>query len=102
MLEDLIKERLKKKDAREKLGLNVYPARVKRSHLVAHVVKEFSALSKKKTKVWLTGRLLGLRIQGGVAFADLMDGSGGKIQIVLGRQNVPNYQPQMEIRINAI
>ncbi len=92
MLEDLIKERLKKKDALEKLGLNVYPARVKRSHLVAHVVKEFSALSKKKTKVWLTGRLLGLRIQGGVAFADLMDGSGGKIQIVLAKAKLPNFQ----------
>ncbi|TSC83355.1 MAG: lysyl-tRNA synthetase, class II [Parcubacteria group bacterium Gr01-1014_19] len=92
MLEDLIKERLKKKDALEKLGLNVYPARVKRSHLVAHAVKDFAALSKKKTKVWLTGRLLGLRVQGGVAFADLADGSGAKIQIVLAKAKLPNFQ----------
>ncbi len=92
MLEDLIKERLKKKAELEKLGLNVYPSQVKRTHLVAHVVKDFSALSKKKTKVWLTGRLLGLRVQGGVAFADLTDGSGEKIQIVFTKANLKNFQ----------
>lgn len=91
MIEDLIKERLKKKAELEKLGLDLYPARVKRTHLVAHVVKEFAALSKKKTKVWLAGRLMGLRVQGGVAFADLADESG-KVQIVFTKANLANFQ----------
>ncbi len=91
MIEDLIKERLKKKAELEKLGLNLYPSQVKRTHLVEHVIKDFAALSKKKTKVWLTGRLLGLRVQGGVAFADLADESG-RIQIVFTKAKLTNFQ----------
>lgn len=92
MLEDIIKERLKKKSELEKLGLDLYPARVKRTHLVSEALKNFPALSKKKTKIWLSGRLLGLRVQGGVAFADLTDSSGEKIQLVLTKARLPNFQ----------
>lgn len=91
MLEDLIKERLKKKAELEKLGLDLYPSKVKRSHLVAHVIADFAAMEKKKAKVWLVGRLMGLRVQGGVAFADLSDESG-KIQIVFSKKNLKNFQ----------
>ena len=92
MLEDIIKERSKKKAELEKLGLDLYPSRVKRTHLASEALKDFPALSKKRTKIWLAGRLLGLRVQGGVAFADLTDGSWGKIQIVFTKAKLTNFQ----------
>ncbi|MDP1718801.1 MAG: lysine--tRNA ligase [bacterium] len=95
MLEDLIKERMKKKAELEKLGLDLYPSQIKRTHLVAHVIADFAAMEKKKAKVWLTGRLLGLRVQGGVAFADLADESG-RIQIVFTKAKLTNFQALKE------
>lgn len=92
MLEDIRKERLKKKEDLEKLGYEVYPARVKRTHLVAEALKSFSALSKSKTKIFLAGRIIGLRMQGGVGFADIQDGSGEKIQSVFKKDNLKDFE----------
>ncbi len=44
MLEDIRKERLKKKEELEKLGYDVYPARVERTHLISEALKSFNAL----------------------------------------------------------
>ena len=90
MLEDILKERLKKKSELEKLGYNVYPARVKRTHLVAEAVKSFAGLAKKKTKIAIVGRVMGLRVQGAIGFADLADESG-KVQIFLKKDNLENF-----------
>lgn len=91
MLEDILKERLKKKEALEKLGYDVYPARVKRTHLISEAVNSFAAFSKQKKKIFITGRVMGWRIQGGVAFADLQDGSGAKLQVVLKKDNLGDF-----------
>ncbi len=95
MLEDLIKERLKKKAELEKLGQSLYPSKVKRTYLAGAAFKDFDALAKKKTKLWLAGRLMGLRVQGGVAFADLADESG-RIQIVFTKAKLTNFQTLKE------
>lgn len=90
MLEDIRKERVKKKDQLEKLGYDLYPANVKRTHLAAEALKSFIALSKAKKKISVVGRVMGLRGQGGVAFVDLTDESG-KIQAVLLKNNIADF-----------
>ncbi len=90
MLEDILKERLKKKEALEKLGYDAYPAKVKRTHLIADAVKSFAALSKSKKKITVVGRVLGLRGQGAIGFLDLVDESG-KLQVFLKKDNLKDF-----------
>ena len=92
MLDDIIKERLKKLEALKKAGREVYPARVKRTRLIAEVLEKFAALSKSREKVFLTGRIIGLRNQGSIVFADLKDGSDEKIQSVIKKDNVKDFK----------
>lgn len=89
MLEEIRKERLKKREHLEK-ETGAYPAKVNRTALAGEVLNGFAALIKQKKKVSLTGRLLGLRDQGSLIFADLKDESG-KIQIVAKKDNLKNF-----------
>src|SRR3989338_8215665 len=91
MLEDIIKERLRKKKDLENLGRDVYPSKIKRTHLIADALGSFAALAKQKKKVFIAGRVIGLRIQGGVGFADVQDGSGAKIQVVLKKDILADF-----------
>src|SRR3989344_227682 len=79
MLDDIIKDRLKKERS--------YPARVKRTHTVFEVLKSFSSFSKSKKKVFIVGRVMGLRGQGALMFLDIQDGSG-KMQGVVKKDLV--------------
>ncbi len=90
MLDDLRRERVKKLEALRKAGLDPYPAAVRRTHTIAEVIKSFAALSKKRTAVTVVGRLMGLRNQGGLSFADLRDESGS-IQLVIKKDEVENF-----------
>ncbi len=90
MLEDILKERLKKKAELEKLGYDVYPARVKRTHLIADAVRSFGALAKTKRNIFIVGRVMGMRMQGAIGFADLADASG-KIQIFFKKDNLKDF-----------
>ncbi|MDP3999371.1 MAG: OB-fold nucleic acid binding domain-containing protein, partial [bacterium] len=91
MLEDIIKERLKKRDNLVKAGLNPYPARASRTHLVKEVLSRFFWLSLFKKSVSVAGRVMGQRNQGGVFFLDLQDETG-KIQIVGNEQNLKDFK----------
>ncbi len=90
MLDDIIKERLKKLSLLKKAGINPYPASLKRTLSIGEAVKKFSALEKSHKKVFLAGRLLSWRDQGGVIFADIADESG-KIQLVLKKDTLKNF-----------
>ena len=91
MLDDLIKERLKKREALEKAGEVVYPARVHRTHLVGEILKSFASIAKAKKNVTVLGRIMGMRGQGGVAFIDVKDESG-KIQGVLKKDTLKDFR----------
>src|SRR3989344_5994553 len=82
MLEDIIQDRLKKKRA--------YPARVERTHLVSEVLNKFADLEKSGVKIAITGRIMGLRVQGGIIFIDVQDESG-KMQAVIQKETVANF-----------
>ena len=88
MLEDIIKERKKKLDKLIEAGLNPYPAKVKRTHLIGDILTDFRSFSKNRKKFFICGRVRGLRDQGKIIFYDLIDESG-KIQAVLKRENNP-------------
>lgn len=84
MLDDIIQERLKKRKPEH------YPARVSRTHAIADTLKKFAALQKTKKNIAIAGRLVGLRVQGGLMFWDIQD-AGGKIQAVVKKDNVKNF-----------
>ena len=83
MLEDLIKERLKKK--------RNYPARVERTCSIEEILKDFDSLVKQKKAASVVGRIMGLRVQGALIFIDIQD-AGGKIQGVIKKDEVKNFQ----------
>ena len=89
MLEDIIKERLKKIDLLKEAGINPYPARTKKVISINDVIKNFNSLSKSKKRVSVAGRIMSFRDQGNLVFSDLVDASH-KIQIVLKKDNISN------------
>lgn len=90
MIDSLIEERKRKlKNIRDK-GIDPYPASSKRTHTVIEVLENFVKLSRSGKKSYLTGRIRALRDQGGVAFIDLKDETGG-IQAVLKKDNLKDF-----------
>lgn len=88
MLDDFISERKKKLDRIIESGKNPYPARVKRTETVSGVLKRFSAFSSKR--VFVTGRIMSLRDQGNIIFADLQDGTG-TMQVIFSKQKTKDF-----------
>ncbi len=74
--EELRNERLKKKALLESKGINPYPATTARTHPIDIFIDEFSLLEEPKEVVTLAGRIMSKRGQGGLAFADIFDGTG--------------------------
>lgn len=82
MLDDIIRERHKKLEALKNAGVDPYPARAKRTMRIGDALTRFEELVNVRENVSLTGRLLSVRDQGKIIFADIEDESG-KIQVVL-------------------
>ncbi len=81
-LEELRDERLKKKAILEEKGINPYPATTQRTDQIDVFIDRFSLYEAempgqvgKETKI-LAGRIMSKRGQGGLAFADIFDGTG--------------------------
>jgi lysyl-tRNA synthetase class II len=89
MLEDIIKERLKKKDNLTQAGYDSYPASVKRTHTISELLADWKKYNNKKKKITLVGRIFALRGQGGISFLDLKD-ENGAIQLVLSKDATKN------------
>lgn len=85
--------RLNKIKNLENLGLDVYPNFTNHTHTLKQVREDFDKLAKKKTEVTLTGRIMSLRGQGAVIFADLYDGTD-KFQALLKEDNQIVYLGQ--------
>ena len=72
----------------QELGIPAYPARCQRTHTAQEAVAALEAAEAAgtaATTVWLTGRLVALRLMGKASFAHIEDGSG-RIQLFI-RQN---------------
>ena len=92
MLEDIVRERLKKLDAIRAAGIDPYPARVPRSFDISHALENFEAFaSDPGKKISLAGRVKSLRDQGKIIFADIADETG-KMQLVLKDENLKDFE----------
>jgi len=91
MLQDLVEDRLKKLSALKKAGVNPYPLRTKKRIAVGVAKKSFNSLAKSRKKIFIAGRIISVRDQGGVLFADLKDESA-QIQLVFKKDNLKNFE----------
>ena len=89
MLEDLMRERITKLE-RYKKSADPYPARIKRTASINEAVSAFPKFERSKKILWLAGRVMALRIQGGIVFGDLKDESG-RIQLILKNGDTKNF-----------
>lgn len=90
MLEDLIQERIKKREALLAAGKNPYPAKVKRDYEIRVLLRKFWLWSLTGKKISAAGRIMGKRAQGGVMFIDLKDESG-KMQVVANKKQLTDF-----------
>ncbi|MGC8651348.1 MAG: lysine--tRNA ligase [Minisyncoccia bacterium] len=82
MLDDIIKERIKKIQQLRQQGIDPYPEKVRRQFTVGEALEHFNVWLKNKKSLSLAGRIFSVRGHGGLIFCDLKDESG-KIQLVL-------------------
>lgn len=80
-------DRLNKLEKLREKGINPFPSKSTRSHLVKEIRDDFDLLSKEETIVTVAGRLRSTRTHGNLSFANLDDGSGS-IQIAVSKKEV--------------
>ncbi len=81
-LDEIRAARLEKLNLLKSKGVNPYPAKTDRTHTCLEVREEFEA----EKEVVLAGRLMSLRAQGKIIFADINDGTG-RFQIFLKKED---------------
>ena len=91
MLEDIIKERRQKLNNLINQGLNPYPSKIKKDFSIGEILKDFNKISASDKRISTAGRIMGLRDQGNLIFADIKDESG-KMQIVLKKNLLANFR----------
>lgn len=87
-IEEIRGERLKKLAILTDRGINPYPATTKRTHNVSDIVAGFDTFASEGTSVTLAGRLMIVRGQGAILFADIFD-NGTKFQAVFKSDVMP-------------
>ncbi|RJQ34636.1 lysine--tRNA ligase [Candidatus Parcubacteria bacterium] len=72
---DIRAERLKKLEILEKAGMEAYPAHSEASMTLGALLENFETLVSNDEEVTVVGRVMALRGQGAIMFADIFDGS---------------------------
>src|SRR3989344_8494358 len=85
-LQEIRENRLKKLKLLQDKGINPYPVSTRLDATLKAATKDFAKLSKKK-EISIAGRVMALRGQGGLVFADLFDGTS-KFQVLLKRDEL--------------
>src|SRR3989338_2362755 len=85
-LEEIRATRLKKLQLLRDKGMNPYPVSTRTSATLAEAAENFKKLAKKKELI-LSGRIMALRGQGGLVFADFFDGTG-KFQALIKKDEL--------------
>ena len=80
-------DRIKKLAELKEKGIDPYPAKAKRSHLINGVLGDFKKLEKAKKTITIVGRLRSKRSHGNLTFSNLQDQSG-TIQVALSKKEV--------------
>jgi lysyl-tRNA synthetase class 2 len=79
---DIRAERLKKLEILKAAGMDAYPATSSRDTTIAEFLRDFNDREKSGRSCTLAGRVLSVRGQGGIMFADVFDGTG-RVQAVV-------------------
>ncbi len=85
--QDIRDERLKKLELLKAAGMDAYPTSTARDTSVAELVASFDDFEKNEARKTIAGRIMSLRGQGGIAFADIYDGTE-RTQIVLQKADI--------------
>src|SRR5688500_11343186 len=91
--EDLYQARLANLHELQAKGVDAWPVRFDRTHRAQELHDTFNDLEaggQTGTKVRVAGRLFASRVQGRIAFGDLMDASG-KIQLFVPPAHVETF-----------
>ena len=73
--EEIRNTRIQKLGLLEKAGMNSYPSSSRIDYYISDVIKDFDEISKKDD-IFLVGRVLSIRGQGGLVFFNFNDGTG--------------------------
>ncbi len=87
ILDDIRAERMKKLELLKEAGMDPYPIDSNRTHDGASFLNSFKTLESSGEKVTLTGRIMSLRSQGGIIFADIFDGST-RVQTLIKKDDI--------------
>ncbi len=86
-LKELIKTRRQKVTQLTSTGINLYPYRYERTHVITELLENFETMANDETVVRLAGRVMLKRKMGKASFADVRDGSE-RLQIYVKLNNV--------------
>lgn len=89
-LKELRAERLRKLDELKQLGVNPYPAKAERTHVLGDITGKFDELDGRHVTV--VGRVIGIRKFGKIAFVVIRDQSG-QVQLFLGQDKLAPLDP---------
>ena len=84
-LEELKEARLEKLAKLKHTGIDPYPAKSWRTHMIAQALAGYDTFVANKDHLVLVGRVMALRGHGAITFMDLMDGTG-TIQVLFKNQ----------------
>ncbi len=93
--EDLYRARLRKADELRDAGVEPWPVRFERTHTAGELQEAYADLAPGEgsgATVRVAGRMMTARLQGRVAFGDLQDGSGARIQLFVSGRQVPDFE----------
>ena len=76
MINELKQARLDKLKKIKKAGIDPYPAKCDRTHIIKQAFDNFDKFSKSEKEIVLAGRIRIIRAHGGLTFANLEDQSG--------------------------
>ena len=85
--QDIRAERQKKLEILRAAGMEAYPVDSHRDTSNADALASFDELEESGRKIHLGGRVMSLRGQGGIMFADIFDGTG-RIQLVFQKADI--------------
>jgi lysyl-tRNA synthetase class 2 len=95
MREDIIQTKLEKLEQIKKAGMDPYPEKTKRSMMNVEALERFNEFGA--SEITLVGRVKSFRPMGNAAFAHIEDGTG-KIQIFLGKKNMPEAEYKLFVK----
>ena len=96
--QDIRAERQKKLEILKDAGMQAYPVDSHRDTSNEGALASFDELEESGRKIHLGGRVMSLRGQGGIAFADIFDGTG-RMQLVFQKADID--EKVFELFVNA-